>query len=278
MARLIAAALLLPAAAGVTVEILYGPYCPNSANYLASNMPALFDSGLDVQLTVLPYVLDKNYGGMPDITGPMCKVEGMPCHYLPAPLCALQPLAMPTPLSSVQSAVNFAVCDLLHANPSAPQEFRHRPRDIQQCAEQAGLDFGPVQACMQQPVPTQAYLTKIMELDAKLPSGMVAPFMWVDGEYVDTMQAPDLMEEVCNRLPAETPACVQKKAATKYAVSADGQGFSFGDKASPLLLVAVLVFALTVGVGSVCRRRRAGARGLESMSLMAPKEGSQVMI
>jgi len=193
-------------ATALNVEVYYGPYCPNSANYMSMHLRQLLDADLpNVSLTVVPYAVDPATGAMPQPCP--SRTPGTPCGALAAPLCALQPFVpgMPHALTTdFKQAINFAFCDLVHANPGAPAELTHTMEDMATCAGWSGADWNMIQRCMENVAPSGAYVEKISSANGRLPPGKTSPFVFVDGQFTENTEP--LLPRVC-RAVAPIPTC-----------------------------------------------------------------------
>lgn len=211
MFRLIAVACLASQAIAITIEVYYGPYCPNSANYLSMYLQPFLEANIPgAQFTVLPYAIDPAIGTMP--TPCPSPFPGSPCGVLAAPMCALQPFASMMPMAltpEYKAAINFAICDLIHANHGAPAMLTHTPADIQKCAADNHFASAASTNCMAAPTPMPAYVEKLMAGHSRLPGGKIAPFVFIDGTYTEN-NVP-LITAVCNKL-GRIPQCVAAQA------------------------------------------------------------------
>jgi len=204
----IAAALFSQHAAAVHLEVYYGPYCPNSASYLSINVKPMLDMAIPgLVLTMLPYALDPATGVMP--TPCPSRFPGTPCGVLAAPLCALQPFVSSLPHAMTPdyvSATKFAICDLVHANHGAPAFMTHTKDDIHRCAEQSDADWGAIEACLPGVTASAAYIAKMTKANERLPGGKMAPFIFVDGQFVENADPEPLWQRIC-RLSGPNDAC-----------------------------------------------------------------------
>lgn len=260
-----------PQARGVLVEVYYGPSCPSSATYLANSMQPFLDAGIpDVVLTVLPYTVDPATHALPRPCP--SDVSGSPCGVLAAPLCALSPFlaSMPSALTpEYMAALKFAVCDLIHASHGAPAWLTHTPTDIQQCSANNGADWGAISGCMAHAVASSLYVAQITAVDAKLPPGTVAPWVFVDGQLVET--TTPLATAVCRKLGA-IPACLPFIGASEVTgevapLSAHVAG-SAPMLALPPLVLAVGAAAFLVGRAAARRQAEPEAEDEEERRLL----------
>lgn len=193
----LAAACCLSAASAVHLEVYYGPYCPNSANYLTRSVRPLIDAKIPgLVMTMLPYAIEPSTGSMPRPCP--SHEEGTPCGVLAAPLCALQPFvaSMPHALTpDFAHAADFAICDLVHANHGAPAFLMHTQADIATCAHTSGADWDSIADCMAAAVPSRAYVERLEEANARLPPGRIAPFVFVNGAFVENTEP--LLPRIC---------------------------------------------------------------------------------
>mmetsp|Transcript_30002 Transcript_30002/g.75675 ORF Transcript_30002/g.75675 Transcript_30002/m.75675 type:complete len:286 (+) Transcript_30002:87-944(+) len=207
-------------ATGVKVEIYYGPYCPNSANYLSMYVqPFLYANIPGVTVTMLPFIQNDLQTQQFPANCPS-NMPGNPCTVLPAPMCALQPFlaAMPAALTpKYKAAINFAICDLIHANHGAPATLTHTQADIQKCATDSQADWISISGCMANPVADEAFKARVVAANAQVNAhpGKIAPFVFVDGEMIDNTQA--LLTAVCAKLPGDAQ-CAAALATSAYEV------------------------------------------------------------
>jgi len=287
--RLVVWLLPLVAAGYVDVEIYYGPYDANSARWLSMNMPELMGADLQgVRLKMLPYVLE--HGGEPNPV--RCRQEGVPCHYLAAPMCALQSAAMPAPPAEVRSNVNFAVCDLLHAHHAAVATVTHTKQDIQQCAMSSGLDYLSLAQCIL--TANTTYLTRqVRDVWQKLPAGpakLPMPYVFVDGQFMDIRMEPDLLKVICSKFYPQPAACAL---ARKYELGKRYPGYSLrlpdetpGSSHVGAWIMAMLCAGAVAAVVSIIVIRRVYGPQvvplygdeIRTLVIQTPKEGTQVAV
>merc|ERR1719215_1303591 len=115
--------------------------------------PLLYADIPGVAVTMLPFIQNDPQSQQFPANCPNT-MPGNPCNVLPAPMCALQPFlaAMPAALTpQYTSAINFAICDLIHANHGAPATLTHTEADIHKCATDNRADWATISACMANP-------------------------------------------------------------------------------------------------------------------------------
>jgi len=243
LSPLFLAASLARAAPAVSLEIYYGPMCSHCMFFLSQMLPALFQARLPgdlVEITLLPWVLD-NSGRTP--AAQTCEADhSMPCHYLPAPLCALQAVAMPAPIDSPDMfhAYEFMICDLAHANAGSPAP--QTPQTIQACATSSQVNTASWQECVASNTRSPAFESKIQDAWNRLQQlpPQMAPFIFINGQELvckepmacsalrtptttTPLQQPGtLLQVVCSLLPSPAPAqCLQPMSKFEAAPRAD---------------------------------------------------------
>merc|ERR1719507_1551406 len=92
-----------------------------------------------------------------------------PCGVLAAPMCALQDFVMPAaPTPEYTAAINFAICDLIHANHGAPATLTHAQADIQKCAVDNKANWGVIAGCMASPLASEDFKARVQAANAEV--------------------------------------------------------------------------------------------------------------
>jgi len=269
---LAALALLARGASANLLEVYYGPYCPNSANWMGSYLqplltPQFWGQLPQLQMVVLPYAMDPATGQMPAQCPNRAENNMSPCGTLAAPMCALQQFTAPQPYSAFfVQRVNFAICDVTHANHGRPAMLTHTPNDMAVCAQQSQMPWDAnIQGCVANGMPTPQYIGKMAQANGKIPPGVTAPFILFDG--VPLSNTEPLLQQICPKM-GNPPACAAAGVTRLY----DGGAAAVGALPSgnwAALIAAGAVVSAAAGLAALWRyspskkRSAQGAQGLE---------------